>query len=220
MQDRNPGNQSRLSELLDTIETPPENLQLDKNAAWEKLSARRDELSKRKNTWVLWPAAILLVLMGASLLLFREKPAETKALAPIATIPGTKLEVPSAETIRIAPPITRRSTPLPKAATSRRPVASAVPSPEPLPEIRRDTLANILPTVPETTSLAVIPVPKKKLKQVHLNELEPAAGARQDLLTKKEKKRFFLYMTTGSATSVETMAGGSDPQIKIKINNN
>jgi len=27
-------------------------------------------------------------------------------------------------------------------------------------------------------------------------------------------------MNTGSATSVETMAGGSDPQIKIKFNNN
>ena len=98
MQDRNPGNQSRLSELLDSIETPPENLRIDKNAAWEKLSARRDETSKRKSTWLLWPAAILLVVMGTSVLFFREKPAEIKVQAPIATAPGTKFEVPSAET--------------------------------------------------------------------------------------------------------------------------
>src|SRR5687768_315596 len=111
MQDRNPRNQSRLSELLDSIETPPENLRLDKNAAWEMLSARRDESSNHRSTWLLWPAAILLVVMGTSIFLFREKPDETKVLTPIATAPGTKPEVPSAETIRITAPITRRSAP-------------------------------------------------------------------------------------------------------------
>lgn len=224
MQDRNPGNRGRLSQLLDSIDTPPDDLRLDKNAAWEKLAARRNE-QRRKKTWLLWPAAAILLISAATAVFIytQQKPGETRdqRRVEISRQLNPAREIPTGETIRLAP----KTIQYPRVAASpvltRRAVKAARPALEQMPALRPDTIAYFPPAIPETTSLAVTsPLPKKKLKQVHINELEPATGTQQELLTRKEKKRFFLYMNSGSATRVETMAGGRDPQIKIKINNN
>ncbi|KIC92855.1 hypothetical protein [Flavihumibacter solisilvae] len=223
MQDRNPGNQSRLSQLLDSIETPPDEFRLDKNAAWKKLSARCSESPKRKRAGLLWPAAAILLISVGAFLFYRQDPGKTPDQARVETERQTKpeTEMSSVETRNIPAKKIQHSMPVKQPVMTRRAVKVAAPALEPLPAIIPDTAAYFSSVAPETTSVAVIsPLPKKKLKQVHINELEPASGTQQEILTRKEKKRFFLYMNTGSATSVETMAGGSDPQIKIKFNNN
>ena len=222
------------------MDSLPEEFQLDKNAAWEKLSERRGEHPSRKRKWMLWPAAaMVLVLAGATVFFFKERQNHSNTPALITNkYPGTNhlpAERPSSETSLVPREIRqdpaagtalgyrKGKTPVGntrKTNTTNRSVKPATPSREPLNISAPEVIAIQTISLPESGLATINPAPKKKLKIVHINELEPATGIQPDVLTKKEKKRFFFYMTTGSAASVETMAGGTDPQIKIKINNN
>ena len=212
------------TDKLDRLDNLPGEPWTDKNAAWDKLYARLHEKPARKaSPWWLAAAVFLLLVVSASLFIthnhkeappsvkINPSPAHTGSPAPAPRLPE-KIVPATAGTMAGG----RR--PRPVAAMNKMVPIACKPA-EPLNAGQVSVTAPVIK--PDTPLLAVTTVPAspKKLRVVHINELESPAANDLQLARQPGNRsfRFLLNHTDDAGTvSYETSSAGYTP-LKIKI---
>jgi len=204
---------------LDRLDNLPGEPWADKNAAWDKLYHRLHEKPKRKaGAWWLAAAVFLLLVLMASLLLTHkvEKtwvknnplPVHTDIPAPVPAPVQGKKAYPVAPAV-----MAKNKKPLP---LNVRPIDTPIVAP----------VATVAPPVKTDTQLLanamVLPSPKK-LRVVHINELEAPAG--NDVQTARQPNNRTLHFSLTQTedarmVSYETTNAGFNPfKVKIRAQN-
>ena len=183
----------------------------DKEAAWDKLYERLGETRRRRiPAWIRAAAAcILLALIPAAILLTPHAKQENQTVAgsPLRT-PATRT-MPAARTTPVPPPSLPRTAP----PTLANPLSFRTPSKPGRPGTSKRVLPHIIrtATIPDSerighfypgspdlsssdpmTIIAAAPTPKKELRVVHINELEPPHPATATAGKRQKPSRFYI----------------------------
>ena len=219
---------SHWKDRLDSLADLPGEQLLDKNAAWEKLSGRLD--ANRRPVKRYWMAAAMLLLVAISwLLIERQKNELVKTRvqpSPDTSIAQSDLPHPVTENenvivlapgkpLKVAVPIKQHRPPLYK---NLRPAERL--------HIVTGLAQTDEKTYPQVTIIApsaeIAPgnlvVPKKKLRVVHINELE-TAQPEPALATAPGKNNSWLKIKNNASTSSSAAGRQEDIRIKIPLTN-
>jgi hypothetical protein len=166
----------------------PDQLWLDKNAAWEKLQHRLGHKRVQKKRVWYWAAAVILLLLTAPFVLRKNKinsdlvnkitvsrqslPEMDGKIAPdkkdqallTSTVPGKRKSIPAVAKSRG----THQNS-----ITELTTEAPAIIHPILLNQTMNELNIVSLHAIDSTTTISIATITKKKLKVVHINELEP-----------------------------------------------
>jgi len=214
---------------LDRLDNLPGEPWADKNAAWDKLYHRLHEKPKRKaSAWWLAAAVFLLLVLMASLLVIHK---EDKTLVknnslPVHTVSPAPAPVQVEKAYPAVPAVIAGGR---RPSTQRANAKNKKPLPlngRPADTLMAAPVTTMAPTVNADTQLLanamVLPSPKK-LRVVHINELEAPAG--NDVQTARQPNNrsfhFLLTQTEDAKTvSYETTNAGFNPfKVKIRAQN-
>lgn len=187
MSNEKTGEQPSWSSRLDELELPPDSDGSFRNRTWDELYVRLQEKQQqpRRIFWY-WAAAVCLVLIGAlSLPLMRHKknvqhsePVQPKELVETKTKPGTPVNTPPAGPEKPTSPT--RLVPDRSPSTSRTETQPVLPEAPPAPAVEQVVLnGDRSGKTTDTINLAGVSLPdvRRKLKVVHVNELEEPGAA-------------------------------------------
>ena len=196
----------------------------DKEATWDKLYEKLRETPRHRTLpWWLWAAAacILLTLVPAAILL-KDRSLPGPNQPQISPVPKSAPSEVAQSTLSVSPPagipprITphsarrenrERRTPVKQTIQTLAPVVSKAPSPSP------QTLpGSVLPPLPDPVGpvAAIQPAkPKKELRVIHINELEPPQPAPATAGPRLKPGRLYIGFNAGQdifrpATTYET----------------
>jgi len=195
MDNERPGERTLWSSRLEEPGALPGVGLTDKEATWDKLYDRLRETPRRRALPWLWTAAacLLLALIPAAFLL-REKKVIPRSSTPRLVVqpkmrssrtdqpPTSASDLVPSVVIRNTPPIpvppTASATPLHPARRGRpaHTIKNPVPSLAPLVSKAPAQPGQLLPSVPDQpqpVTVSALATPKKELRVVHINELEP-----------------------------------------------
>jgi len=219
--------------MLDSPESLPGEGMSDKNAAWEKLYGRLHASPAPRTAWYWIAAAVLIMITVSWLITGREKNHITKAALPV--IKDTK----SIQTLQ--PANLGKQTVVAAMALTKQPTARAIDAAHKklsygnagsfytsqviaasISTVENKPAATIaVPLTDDSAKVVLISATKKKLRVLHVNELETItpSASEQLALAAQEKSNTKFRLKNNASGNLSTPGRQEDTGIRIPLTN-
>ena len=222
MPDEKAGNPFYWKDKLDGLDFLPGEAPVDKEAGWQQLQDRLQKRPRKKKKIAYWIAAACLVGVMLLTKLRLMQPEETLVKRNTHPAPQTAPRLPATgnqEALAALKQTVKNNIHLPESKNKLYPVvikAATTSGPVPLPDTVKEILPETIPYQPADTVLLITAAPKKKLRVVHINEVNRPEDDTQ-LASNDPAPSSAKFLEKNSLPDFSVSRNVSDNIIKIKI---